>query len=99
VIEVAQAVGCDAKDIPARYGRRKVKTLWRYLVDATNQDTLRAAMAARAGTLADDKGWRQFANSLQTGSDDGTTYAPPPVVEIPKERAGDDEDWETVDDG
>jgi hypothetical protein len=87
------------KEIPERYGRRKLKTLWRYLTQQTNEQMLRSAMATRAGSLADESGWREFADSLSGKDSTGVETAPPPIVEAPRERVDDDEDWEAVDDG
>jgi hypothetical protein len=92
---VARAFGHDVKDIPRLYGRRKLKAIWQALVDKTNDDMLRAAMATRAGSLADEKGWREFTDSL---SGEVSTPVEAPTI-APGPRRVDDDDWETIDDG
>lgn len=74
-----------------------MKLVWQHLTEKANEDMLRAAMATRAGSLADEAGWRDFANSLS--GDDSTGVETVPIMEPPRERVDDDDDWETVDDG
>ena len=97
MIEVARAYGLEVSEIPKRFGRRKLKLLWNHLVEAESEAMLRAATAARAGTLADDKVWREFTRELSKPPVPDAGPPPPPVLKETNDQNVDDEEWETID--
>lgn len=88
------------EEVPRRFGRRKLKALYRYLGQVRDLDVLRNATGTRAAMGADAKGWEDYANALQSELSTRVETMPP-LVDMDKEAARhvDTDDWEAVDDG
>lgn len=97
---MATAFNIDPKEIPKRFGRRKLKALYSYLSQVENLHTLRSAIGTRAAMGADKDDFEKYANAL-TGDVSTPVESEAPVVDMEREaaRANDDEDWEAIDDG
>jgi hypothetical protein len=97
---VATARGIDVEEIPRIYGRRKLKTLYKYLNQIEDLNTLRHATGTRAAMGADADGWGKYADALQGGLSAPTETGPPALdLEHETARQDDTNDWEAVDDG
>ena len=88
------------EEVPRRFGRRKLKALYRYLGQVRDLDVLRNATGTRAAMGADADTWEKYARALQ-GELSTPVETMPPLVDMEKETArhADTDDWEAVDDG
>ena len=97
---MATAFNIDPKEIPKRFGRRKLKALYSYLGQVENLHTLRSAVGTRAAMGADKDGFEKYADSLM-GDVSTPVESEAPVVDMEREaaRVDNDGDYEVIDDG